>query len=60
MRWGKNLLKHDAGDTRIITEFSWLPLTINEETRWLEFSNIKQRYYPYSGWVNERWMMYKT
>ena len=32
-----------AGDKRFIIKFLWLPMTINGETRWLEFASIQQK-----------------
>ena len=41
-------------DERIIMRFLILPMTANDETRWLEWVGIKQRYDSYRGkWVNK-------
>ena len=40
MRW----TKPNLGDERIITIFALFPITLNNETRWLEKCTIKQRY----------------
>lgn len=40
MRWTRPKL----ADIRTIRRFLWLPLTINRETRWLEFAPIVQKY----------------
>lgn len=43
MRWMQpKPPKH--GNIRFIKRFLWLPLTIQRETRWLEFVKIRQRY----------------
>lgn len=43
MRWKKEAPpKH--GDIRVIRRFLFLPRTINNERRWLEFAHIYQRW----------------
>ena len=51
------------GDTRTITVFLWLPITIKYERRWLERAVINQYYMgydyenlrKYSYWKHESW-----
>lgn len=60
MRWTVKYPEH--GDVRYIKRFLFLPLTIGNETRWLERVEIRQVFYenyklrklpPYkSGWKN--------
>jgi hypothetical protein len=38
MRW----FKKQSGDRRIVQKFLWFPLTIDNETRWLEFARFEQ------------------
>ena len=51
--------------TRIITKFLIFPTKIDGLVRWLEFANIKQYLYLYTGdmygptycsWENKKWM----
>ena len=55
--------KYKSGDTRVIKKFLFLPKTLNDETRWLEISRIKQQfdYYfdfiiPWYMWLDETWV----
>lgn len=72
MRWPKKIAK--IGDKRIIEKFAFLPITIDNEARWLETVTIEQKYikstliaYP-SGtplackyvWNNEKFIDRKT
>jgi hypothetical protein len=41
MRWGQ-LKKREKGQTRIIIKFLWRPLTLQNQTRWLELAKVKQ------------------
>lgn len=55
MRWKQ---PHDE-DTRTIHRFLWLPRTISDETRWLEWATIKQMYVVgvyRRGWRDMHWM----
>lgn len=53
MKWSEP----QQNDERIIIRFLILPLTIDYETRWLEFVKIKQRYDEYRyKWINSRWV----
>jgi len=63
MRW-KRSPKVD-GQKRIISKFLFLPLTIDDETRWLERATIYQEYEECriisaylvpSKWENVRWV----
>ena len=40
MRWSRK----KNGDTRTIKVFALMPITIGDETRWLEWCTIKQTY----------------
>lgn len=40
----RKVLPHRYGDERIVKKFLWLPKTIGNERRWLEFSKIKQMF----------------
>lgn len=31
------------GEEKVVVKFLWLPLKIQNETRWLEFAHIKKR-----------------
>ena len=48
MKWKKKKIIEQPdpvhGDTRMFRKFLWLPLTINDETRWLESVWIVQKY----------------
>ncbi len=51
MRWQHP--KHD--EERTVKMFLWLPLRIKGETRWLEHTFVKQRFYAdieYSTWLD--------
>ncbi len=63
MKWTKKK-KLEKGDKRTIRRFLFLPLKINEETRWLEMVNIEQEYdwdvlavtfEKYYYWYNVKW-----
>ena len=41
MRWRPNV-KPCVGDRRVVSRFALLPVTINGETRWLEWVDILQ------------------
>jgi len=49
MRWKQP----EIGDYRIISMFLWFPRTVQGETRWFEFAQIKQ-IYVVLGW-DEMW-----
>ncbi len=52
MRWHRP----KTGDTRIIKKFLLLPKTIGNQTRWLEWANIVQKYAYYERWYDYRWL----
>lgn len=58
MRWIKKTPK--TGYVRVIKKFLFLPLTLNNETRWLEFATIMQvyvtHYYMDSEWVSKEFI----
>ena len=44
----------EAGDTRIISKFLWLPVQIGGDWRWFERAKIKQVLkYSYFGYVGD-------
>lgn len=55
----------EIGDVRVDRRFLWLPLKLGDETRWLEFAAIYQRYeetmelaqygLECEDWVDVRW-----
>lgn len=51
----------EHGATRIVSRFLWLPLTMDHETRWLEWALIRQEYVRANGpeqisrWHDEAW-----
>lgn len=55
--------KTAIGDTRVISRFLWLPLSLGGETRWLERAAIHQQYAeilvgPWEMaecWTNKAW-----
>lgn len=48
MRWKKkDKSSYQSGDLRIVSFFAILPLTVGEETRWLEQVTVKQVYVDY-------------
>lgn len=66
MRWKERATAIPlGGETRTISVFLWLPMTINGETRFLEFARIKQEYGPFFlnadmwcreyGWADMGW-----
>jgi hypothetical protein len=63
MRWQiKKPKEPEWGKTRIVQRFLFLPTTIEDETRWLEFSYITQELTLYADdwnhryvWKNIRW-----
>lgn len=40
--------KPQLGDKRTVVRFLWLPITLGNETHWLEFARVKQTYMKYS------------
>ena len=55
MRWKTKTKSYPAfGQIRYIRRFLWRPITLNEETRWLEFAVIKEEY-KIIGWVRVDW-----
>lgn len=55
MRWTQKEKQYASnGDKRIVKRFLLFPLTLNNETRWLEFVEIEQSYQgPYWNSRNE-------
>lgn len=53
-RYGKWPRVHRLGDIRTITWFLWLPMTIGNETRWLETTTWEERCIATGGEVNPR------
>jgi len=47
----KKILPHQYGDIRTIKKFLWLPKTIHNERRWLEFAKIKQQFNFYMDFL---------
>jgi hypothetical protein len=65
MRFGEIFKDGMLGSTRIITKFLWLPITIDFQTRWLEWANIRQICKSYGKdfpddyvyyWDNQEWI----
>lgn len=54
MRW-KHKPSPKIGDTKIITKFLWLPLTLDGETRWLERVSIKVKLKIYLSELSLEW-----
>ena len=65
MKW--NIESPNAGDIKIKRKFAFFPIRIGYEVRWLEFVNIKYRYYAsfynaklggymYDVWIKERFI----
>lgn len=60
MRW-TNEPPPKKGDTRVRTAFLWLPLTIDQETRWLEIAKweegaVRSEKRQQWWWVPLRWV----
>ena len=55
MRWKDKQPKPDPkpGDTRVVKKFLLLPLTVDGETRWLEWAWVKQVYGAVEWWDRE-------
>ena len=51
MRW----YKPEMGEVRIIKKFAILPITINGETRWLEWVKIRQKF-AITIWINDEFV----
>lgn len=47
MRW----FKPRGGEEKIVKKFAFFPITIHDETRWLETVTIKYRYYTASSYL---------
>lgn len=47
--------KQIHGDKRIINKFLFLPRTIRNETRWLSFEKIEQKYMN-NSWQDIAWI----
>jgi hypothetical protein len=63
MKWSSKRPK--IGDKRTVKKFLFLPKTIKEETRWLEWAIIEQQYLDSSGdifvnncpvWIDINWI----
>lgn len=52
MRWRK--VKPVIGDERVVSEFLFFPKTLDKETRWLEFAEIRQMYWG-RPWTKGSW-----
>ncbi len=52
MKWKKKYNSLPEGTERIVRRFSWFPVNIQGETRWLEFAWIKQKYTFFSGAIH--------
>jgi len=56
MRWLSDPLKDRYNETRVIRKFLFFPCTLENETRWLEFSYIFQIVNsPSATWHNHYW-----
>jgi hypothetical protein len=58
MKWKRD--KEYDGELRIIRKFLWFPKTLDYETRWLEFANIKQEFqagYMLNYWEDISWVI---
>jgi hypothetical protein len=42
MRWKRPI--YEVGESYVIRVFAWLPISLGEETRWLERCNIRARF----------------
>jgi hypothetical protein len=58
VRWRKRYKPAPSfGDTRVVREFLFLPLTLEGETRWLELASIQQEYVEGNFYMDgEHWM----
>lgn len=57
MKWKNNSPK--VFQERVIRYFAWLPVTINNETRWFETVRVHQvflRQFGEAKWVSERFV----
>jgi len=52
MRWKKVLM----GDTKKITKFLWLPLSIGRDSRWLERATYMKIYIGCGSWEYLYWI----
>lgn len=48
MRW-KNRIYPKVGDIKIVRKFLWFPVSIDGETRWLEYAYVAYRYRCYDN-----------
>lgn len=54
----ERLTPPEDGDERVIRCFLFLPKVVDDEWRWLEFADIRQRFYVWmesSGWEDVSW-----
>lgn len=51
MRWTTKKESPSLGQQRITCKFIWLPLSLQGESRWLEFADIVQIYRSYTGFM---------
>jgi hypothetical protein len=60
MKWKKKILTVEKGTIRIVHKFLWKPLTIGDETRWLEKTTWEQIWKIDSDgvgrWVYRKWI----
>lgn len=57
MRWRYNYPRHL--DVRTVRRFLFIPLTVNDITRWLEYATIEQKYicsWDGGSWYNIKWV----
>jgi hypothetical protein len=45
MRFGKSDKRPCEGECRDFRRFLWWPITLSNETRWLEFATVRCRYH---------------
>jgi len=48
----------NSGETRIVkNNFLWIPKTIGDEMRWLEYASYKEKYLDkFLGWTGVIWI----
>jgi hypothetical protein len=54
MRWDSSP-SPQHGDIRIRKEFLWIPKTINDKTRWLEYAEWEEQFYK-GYWFEMEWL----
>jgi len=55
MKWEAGI-KTKAGTERTIKRFAIFPITIGNETRWLETVYVDQFFNIWTGWTNEKFV----